>query len=236
MNRRTLCVLVALFSSSTIAACGASEDGAVSQPAAVALSGVYRPVGKGAIGVITFSGSKDDYLLMPTGCANEACAEIGTYRLDAANHVILLENVATKRTRSITLEILKTTATRASLVQSVAPLDLVDPGTQLERPGQQTTTGGGQQLAGNGQQLATGGNQLSGVASQLLQIIQQAIMNGQQMQQDNKGADAPAAPAPAAPAAPANADPKNDCKQGIPTKDTPLAEVAAYFARCPNGP
>ena len=31
-------------------------------------------------------------------------------------------------------------------------------------------------------------------------------------------------------------DPKVDCKQGIPTKDTPLAEVAAYFARCPAGP
>ena len=35
---------------------------------------------------------------------------------------------------------------------------------------------------------------------------------------------------------PAMNDPKVDCKKGIPTKDTPLAEVAAYFAKCPGGP
>jgi hypothetical protein len=32
------------------------------------------------------------------------------------------------------------------------------------------------------------------------------------------------------------AEPNKDSKQGVPTKDTPLDEVAAYFTRCPGGP
>ncbi|MEA2753191.1 MAG: hypothetical protein QOI41_7334, partial [Myxococcales bacterium] len=190
---------------------------------------------------ITFSGSSD-YLLVPTGCSGGGCAEIGTYRLDAASKVLLLENARTHEARSIALEVVKTSDATPSLVKSVKPLDLVDPGDQLTKNGQETTTGGGQQLA-------TGGNATTGAAQQLLQLIKEAIMNGQQMKQDDKGGQPPQAPQAAqAPQAPqpspmmadpqpdAMAAPMSDCKQGIPTKDTSLAEVAAYFARCPKGP
>ena len=233
MNRRFISALFALsFSlSPAVAACG-GDDSADAQAAQATLSGVYRPLDEGAIGSITFTGSRD-YLLMPSGCGGGACAEIGTYRLDTASRVLLLEDDVTHQTRSIALEILETTTTSTSLVRSLAPLDLVEPGQQLARPGQPTTTG-------PGQQLATGGNATTGAASQLLQLIQQLMMNGQKMKQDDQGGGAqpPAAmgnamanPMPA----PMN-DPKVDCKLGIPTKDTPLSEVAAYFARCPGGP
>ena len=180
MNRRFLSVLFALSVSISpaIVACG-GDDGQHAQAATPTLSGVYRPVDQGAIGSITFSGGQD-YLLMPSGCAGGACAEIGTYRLDAANKVLVLEDAATHHTRSLALEILETTAATPSLVKSVAPLDLVEPGAQLARPGQPTTSGGGQQLA-------TSGNGTTGAASQLLELIKQLIMNGQQMKQDDQG-------------------------------------------------
>lgn len=232
MNRRFISVLLALSLSSTIAACGSDDENTRSTP--LALSGVYRPVDQGSIGSITFSGNKD-YLLMPKGCGGGGCAEIGTYRLDTDSKLLVLENGTTHQTRSIALEVMETSQTSASLVQSIAPLDLVDPGDQLTRPGQQTTNGS-QKVTGNGQQqLATGGNGITGAVSQLLQLIQQAMMNGQQMQRDDQADAKPADPMQMPMQMPMN-DPKVDCKQGIPTKDTPLAEVAAYFARCPGGP
>lgn len=241
MNRRFISALFALsFSfSPAIAACGGDDSGD-SQAVQATLSGVYRPLDQGAIGSITFSGSQD-YLLMPSGCAGGGCAELGTYRLDTASRVLLLEDGKTHQKRSIALEILETTTTSASLVQSIAPLDLVEPGQQLSRTGQETTTGGGQQLA-------TGGNATTGAASQLLDLIKQLVMNGQKMKQDDQGGGPGGAmPGGAMPGGGAGAmpdpmnpmpmnDPKVDCKQGIPNKDTPLSEVASYFARCPGGP
>lgn len=219
MNRRFITALLTLSLVSTVAACG-GDDGASTQTTSLELSGVYRPVDQGPIGSITFSGKKD-YLLVPSGCVGGGCAESGTYRLDTASHVLVLENGQTHATRSIALEIVTTTPASGALVKSLAPLDLVDPGEQLTRPG-------GQQLTnGSGQQLATGGNGLTGAVSQLLQIIQQAIMNGQQMKRDDAAKDPKADP---------KADPKDDCKQGVPTKDTPPADAAAYWARCPKGP
>jgi hypothetical protein len=244
MNRRVIFALLALTFCSATTACGGGDD-AKTQSTTLALSGVYRPVDQGPIASVTFSG-KQDYLLMPVGCSGGGCAEIGTYTLDTASKVLVLENGATHETRSIALEVLETTPASGALVKSVAPLDLVDPGTQLARPQQPTTSGGGQQLA-------TSGNDTTGAASQLLQLIKQLIMNGQQMKQDDQGggmggggmgnpmpapmpmADPMANPMPNPMPAPMN-DPKVDCKQGIPTKDTPLSEVAAYFARCPGGP
>ena len=224
MNRRFIRVLLALSISSTLAACG-SDQGADAQPT-LELSGVYRPVDHGSIGSITFSDRKN-YLLMPSGCGGAACADIGTYRIDTSNSTLVLENAATHQTRSIALENVKTTNATASLVKSIAPRDLLEPGQQLTRNGQQTTNGGQQVTSGSsGQQLATGGGQVTGAVSQLLQIIQQAIMNGQQMQRDDQNNNANPAP---------KVDPK-DCKQGVPTKDTAPADALAYFARCPGGP
>jgi len=231
MNRRFICVLaLALAAAPTLAACG-GDDESETQAAAPTLSGVYRPVGEGPIGSITFTGSKD-YLLMPSGCAGGACAEIGTYSLDSAGRALVLENAVTHRTRTIALEIVKTSTPSASLVKSVKPLDLVEPGQQLNRPG------GGQQLNnGSGNELASPGGGITGAVSQLLQVILEAIMNGQQMQRDKeeekkeeaekkkeeeKKDDKPINPL--------------DCKQGVPTAASTPAQALAYFARCPGGP
>ena len=249
MNRQFISALFALTFSLSPAIAGCGGDDAETKAATPTLGGVYRPLDQGPIGSITFTGSQD-YLLMPSGCGGGACAEIGTNKLDTESNVLVLENATTHQKRSIALEILETTgggsASQGSLVKSVAPLDLVDPGQMLARPGQQTTTG-------NGQQLATGGNATTGAASQLLDVIKQLIMNGQQMKQDDQGGGnmgggamgggamgggamgGGAGGGGGAAPMPGMNDPK-DCKQGIPTKDTPLAEVAAYFARCPGGP
>jgi hypothetical protein len=235
MNRRHLLAILALAFAPTLAACG-SDDEAPAQATTLQLSGVYRPVDQGPIGSITFSGSQD-YLLMPKGCAGGGCAELGTYRLDTVSHALVLENGATHQTRSIALEILETTPAGGTLVKGVAPLDLVDPGEQLTRPGQQTTNGQQQVTPGNGgQQLAQSGSGITGAVTQLLQLIQQAMMNGQQMKRDDANAKPPADPPPADPKAAPKNDPNVDCKQGIPNKNSPVDEVAAYFARCPAGP
>ena len=233
MNGRFVFVLALSFAS-TIAACG-GDDAEQPQEPKVALSGVYRPVDQGPIGSITFSGSQD-YLLMPSGCSGSSCAVIGTYRLDSANRVLVLENGVTHQTRSIAMEIVKTTPASASLVQGLTPRDLIDPGQQLNRPGgQQLNNGSGNQLNnGSGNQLNNGSdNQLSETIQQLLQIVQQFIANAQQMKRDEdkkedekKKDDKKEDPKP---------NPL-DCKQGVPTANTPPAEALAYFARCPSGP
>ncbi|MDB4939259.1 MAG: hypothetical protein JWP87_6231, partial [Labilithrix sp.] len=238
MKPRFLFALLALSLGSTLAACGGDDEDASSSR--LELNGVYRPVEQGPIGSITFSGA-NDYLLMPKACGGGGCAEIGTYRLDTASRVLVLEDATTHQTRSIALEILETSSSSGggtSLVQSVKPLDLVQPGQELAKTGQETTTGGGKQLA-------TTGNATTGDASKLIDTIKELLMNGQQMKQDGQkgggdnggGQNAGGANDPKADdkAAPKN-DPAADCKQGIPTKDTPLDEVAAYFQRCPAGP
>ncbi len=180
MNRRFISVLLAV-SLPALAACGSDEPD--TGTSALALSGVYRPVDQGAVGGIAFANGKD-YRLVPASCTSESCVEIGTYRLDAPGHTLVLENGTTHATTTFALEVTKTSDTSASLVSSVRPLDLVDPGEQLTRTGQETTRTG-QETTQNGQQLANGGSQLSGLASQLLQLIQQMVMNGQQMKRDD---------------------------------------------------
>ena len=145
----------------------------------------------------------------------------------------MLENGVTHQTRSIALEIVKTSSPIA-VAQSLRPRDLLEPGQQLTRPGgEQLTDGNGQQLNDpNNEQLATSGNGLTGAILQLLQIVQQFIMNAQQLTRDDqKGI----------PKDPPKGDvtPKPnplDCRQGVPTATTPPAEALAYFARCPDGP
>ena len=66
MNRRFVCVLLALAVSPTVVACGGDDEPKAQAPTLV-LSGTYRPVDQGPIGSITFTGSKD-YLLMASGC------------------------------------------------------------------------------------------------------------------------------------------------------------------------
>src|SRR4051794_25356400 len=107
MNRRFICVFLAITVSSSIAACGGDDEAAA--PATVTeLSGVYRPAEDGPIASITFSGNQD-YLMMPKGCSGGACAEIGTYHLDMASKVIVLENGTTHKKSTIALEGVKTT-------------------------------------------------------------------------------------------------------------------------------
>jgi hypothetical protein len=213
MNRRFIPALFAL-SLSAVAACGGDHDDEGASSSALALSGTYRPVDQGSIGSIAFEGGKD-YRLVPAACSSTSCVETGSYRLDTAQHALVLTDARTQQTRTIAFEVIETSNTSAALVSTVRPLDLVDPGEQLTKNGQETTTGNGQKLnEGSGQQL-------NGAASQLLQLVQQAMMNGQQMkrdaQADNGGGGAgakidpkpeppkdPKAPPPADPEAPKN--------------------------------
>ncbi len=182
MNRGFISVLLAL-SFSTLAACGGDEP-ADTGTSTLALSGVYRPVSQGAIGSITFTNGKD-YALVPASCTTASCVGVGSYRLDAPGHALVLENGTTHQTRTIAIDIVKTSDTSASLVSSVRPLDLVDPGEQLTRPGQETTR--------TGQETTSGDGKLNGVASQLLQLVKEIIMAGQQMQREDKANDQKAA-------------------------------------------
>jgi hypothetical protein len=210
MNRRFISVLLAL-SLSTLAACG-GDDQADTGTSTLALSGVYRPVDQGSIGSITFANGKD-YSLVPASCTTASCVEVGTYRLDAPAHALVLEDGTTHATRSIAIDIVKTADTSAALVSSVRPLDLVDPGEQLTRNGQETTKTG-QDTTKTGQETTSGSGQLNGAASQLLQLVKELIMAGQQMKRDDKADEQkpadnkpPAEKKPADPKADPNADP-----------------------------
>lgn len=166
--------------STLVAGCG-GEDEAPPTAATLELSGPYRPVDQGAIGAITFTGNKD-YLLLPDGCAGGACAELGTYRIDSAKRVLVLEDGATHETRTWALEILETKRVERTLVKSLQPLDLVNPGEQLTRPGGETTKGQ-QDTVNEQQQLMQGQSQLSGVISQLLRF---RVEGGQTLIQNQK--------------------------------------------------
>ena len=98
---------------------------------------------------------------MPAGCAGE-CSERGTYRLDGASHVVVLEDASTHQARSLALDILEIGPVGRALVKSVRPLDLVDPGVTLTQPGGETTK--------ERQQLVQGEGQLSGTISLLLRV------------------------------------------------------------------
>jgi len=249
MNGRSIFVLLALsISPWTLPACGGDDPPKKTNQ----LEGTYRPSDPGAIASVTFKGGKD-YLYMPSGCASQQCADIGTYTIDGDN--LVLENAKAGTQRTIQLQVLQTTPASGSLVQSLRPADLTDPGTQLTTPGQQTATSGnptastgnptattGNQTATSGNQTATSGNQLDGQASQLLQTITQALMNAQQMNQDNGqngGQQGGQQGGGQQGGQPDNGNPQKpmiDCKADAPTKDTPPGLVAAYFAACPNGP
>jgi hypothetical protein len=177
MNRQFVSVLLAL-SFSTLAACG-GDDSADTGASALALSGVYRPVNQGAIASITFTNGKE-YSLVPASCTVATCVEVGTYRLDAPRHVLMLENGATHETRTIAIDITKTAETSASRMSSVRPLDLIEPGEQLTRPPQETTKTG-QDTTKTGQDTTSGDGNLNGVASALFQLVKEMIMAGQQM-------------------------------------------------------
>ena len=167
MDRRFLCPLLALSISAILPACSGEDEGPTQTPT-LEVSGVYRAADHGAIEAITFSGNKD-YLLMPEGCVGE-CAERGTYRLDGANHVLVLEDASSHQTRSLALEIVETTPVGRALAKSLRPLDLVEPGGETTKEQQQLTVS-------EQQRLMERASQLSGTISLLLRIE----LNGQSL-------------------------------------------------------
>lgn len=238
-NRRFLCLLLVTLVTPTFIACGGDDEEAT-KAAAPKLSGTYRPVDQGPVSSVTFSGNAD-YLLMPSGCSGAACAEIGTYRFDSAARLIVLENAATRQTRSLPLQIVKTEAAASSstsLVKSLRPLELVDRGVDLGAGGGNLTNGGGSQGLGTpGAGLNTGG------VSQVLELVLQIIMQGQQLVRDIKGGGERAGGGgPQDQDDDTKPDDQNpvknplDCSQGVPTAASTPQEALAYFARCPNGP
>jgi hypothetical protein len=216
MNGRSTFVLLAWVLCPWTVACGGPNDASTT---ATQLDGTYRPSDPGAIGSISFK-KGTDYLYMPSGCASQACAETGSYRIDGAQ--LGLEN-ATGETRTIALDIQKTSQGSVLVQsQSLRPADLVNPGEQLAQSGEQ-----------------------------LLAIITQALMNSQQMQQQQGGqqqsSGQPSGGQPSIPSLPnlpqqngqqqPNSQQSNiQCQKDFPTKATPPAAVAAYWAACPKGP
>ncbi|MBS2013075.1 MAG: hypothetical protein JST00_09320 [Deltaproteobacteria bacterium] len=188
--------------------------------------GTYRPTSGGAIDAIVFSENKD-YLLMPSGCASQGCAEIGRFQFDAASKQLALTAVKTGATRYLPVEVMETSGaakTKGSLVSTKT---------------QQLTNGGGQQLTnGNGQQLTNGnGEKLAEAGQKLLESIVKALIDMQSMQQQN-GQNGGGQNGGGQNGGGQNGEEKPfdlTCQQGVPTPMSTPADVAAYWQRCPQG-
>lgn len=203
--------------------CGSSEESVD-----VDFVGVYRPTTGGNIDAIMFSANKD-YMLMPTGCRAQACAEIGRFQFDAPSKLLALTDAKTGATRYLPVQVMETSGTAKT------GGSLVTTKTQ-----QLLNGGGGQQLnSSGGQQLANpSGDKLAEAGTKLIEAILKALIDMQQMQQD-KGDEKKDDQK--------DEDKKDEekkdeekpfdlsCQQGVPTPASTPADAAAYWARCPQG-
>ena len=201
--------------------CGSSEESVD-----VDFVGVYRPTTGGNIDAIMFSENKD-YLLMPTGCRSQSCAEIGRFQFDSASKLLALTAARTGETRYLPVQVMETSRGAAKTGGS-----LVTTKTQ-----QLLNGGGGQQLNSSGGQQLTNGNgeKLAETGQKLIEAILKALIDMQQMQQDKKDEEKK------------DEDKKDEekkdeekpfdlaCQQGVPTPASTPADVAAYWQRCPQG-
>ena len=176
--RNLLLLLVTL----ACAACGDDE----SQPRAssvLQLNGTYRPTESGAIGEISFSNNQD-YVLLPAGCAGGECADIGTYRLDADNHLLYLRSRTTQRERTMTFDALAIEKAGAgSLVKSsLSPRDsLVNTGSTTTTTGNETTSTDSETTSTDNQTTSTE-KDLTEDAKSLFDVVTAANLNGQGVQ------------------------------------------------------
>lgn len=190
MSCRPLFVLLALTIAPSLAACGDDEP-TQSASSVLQLNGTYRPTEPGPIGSVTFANGKD-YSLVPAGCESSECSDVGTYRIDAATSTILLENARTHRTKTITLEDVKTvSAERALVVQGLSTRDsLVNTNSPTTTTGNETTTTGnqttttGNETTTTGNETTTTDNDLTKDENKLLDVVASAAMNGQAVQRD----------------------------------------------------
>lgn len=191
-----------------------AKEPSTTSSAATQFRGVYSATNGGPIAVIAFLDA-NQYLLMNDGCREQSCAELGTFQYDAARAVLSLTNGATSATRTLPVKVLATRNT--SNGGDVQPRDFVNP-----------YEGG---LVGGG----SGGGMVS-TGNDLLDVILNAIIDGIEMSRDNDSED------------PEQKDDEDDgenddgtdvaanCFTGIPTGHTAPNLVAAYWARCPQGP
>lgn len=179
--------------------------------------GVYRPTTGGAIDAIVFSENKD-YMLMPSGCRSQSCAEIGRFHFDSASKQLALTATKTGTTRFLPVEVIETSGGAAKT------------GGSLVTTKSQQLLGGG-----SGQQLTNGkGEKLAEAGQKLIESILKALIDAQGMQKDDGKGDEKNDP---------KADEKKDeekpidleCQQNIPNAMTPPADAAAYWQRCPQG-
>ena len=96
---------------SLVVACAPSSKGASTTEAAD-FHGTYLATAPGAIDALTLDGSR--YLLMPNGCRERACAEVGSYAFDDAHTSIVLTG---PRARTLSL---------SSSSSDIAPKNLMD--------------------------------------------------------------------------------------------------------------
>lgn len=188
MSCRPILLLLALTISPTLAACG-DDEAPPSASSVLQLNGTYRPTEEGPIASVTFSNGKD-YSLVPSGCESSACVDVGTYQVDAATRTLLLENAQTRRTKTITLEDVKTVSAGSALVtQSLSPRgSLVGSNSPSTSTGNETTSTGnqtattGNQSTSTGNQTTTTDNELAKGMNKLFDVVVAAAMNGQGVQ------------------------------------------------------
>lgn len=212
-----------LVSIAAVGGCGSSEESVD-----VDFVGVYRPTTGGNIDAIMFSENKD-YMLMPTGCRAQTCAEIGRFRFDAASKLLALTPATTGATRYLPVQVMETSGgakTSGSLVTTKTQQLL-----NGSSGGQQLNSSGGQQLAN------PSGDKLSETGQKLIEAILKALIDMQQMQQDKKDEEKKDEEEKKKDEEKKDEEKPFDlsCQQGVPTPASTPADAAAYWARCPQG-
>ena len=228
-----------------VVACGSSDasgTGATSQAVTTNFDGVYVPTTAGAIGSIAFSHGRD-YLLLPTGCNAQGCSEIGTYKIDSAQSSIVLTSSAGS-SHSLSLKVLATQKKEATVAKTQSAA-----GSALSVRDLINTDSGS--LIG-----ASDAGSLVALVQALINAITQADVGGQDMSQlggndagagddgsddDSDDAIQDAGARIASPCTDAGTDGGvcswvAACSQNVPTTTSTVAEINAYWARCPVGP
>lgn len=244
MMLRSLALVSALSAAlvATAVACGGSDSGTGSTSSAVATNfdGVYATTTAGDIESISFTHGRE-YLLMPTGCSQQSCAEIGTYTIDAAKGVLVLTTTTGSR-RSLSLKVIATERAQATVAKTTSfALHLRD---LIEKD------------ASDDDLVEDGGSSLISLIQQLINLIKEAAVAGQELKQlfdgngdagsssaaadegsDDEGSDdAGAAASGLCADGGTSASCAIDCRKTLPTSTSSVAEVVTYFKACPKGP
>ena len=221
--KKQLTIAIALLAAIS-SGCSSSSESSDGAGDTVGFQGVYTSTSDGPMDAIAFTDSTH-YMMMPSGCRAQDCAELGSFRYDRAAKELQLTSTAGVQ-RSIHVEVVSTSRITGALLTR----DIVDDGPSDVLPGGQSNVQpGGQSNVQPGGQL----NVQPGGVSQIIQQIVEAILNAQQMKQQQKQDDDQRK----------QDDQKKDddkklkpeCQQNVPTPATPPDQALLYWGMCPQG-